>query len=280
MKKQLFALLLLAALLLSCSVFACAEAAQDTAQLAYITDHAGILSSSECEALETRAAQIASQYPCSIYVVTVQDFQTYSNTVAGCASGIYSYYDLGYGAGRDGVLLLLSMDDRDYYVYSYGSYANTVFYGKAGYLLDEAFLDNFRSNDWYGGFADYLDECERLLLDASKGSYADPEAQYYVDSGGKKYVSPIVAALATVIGPVLAGLGAAFGVKGSMKTAKERSTAEEYVVPGGARLRVRDDRFINRTETRVHIPQDSGRGSGSSGGGVGFSGGTGHGGKF
>ena len=188
MKKQLFALLLLAALLLSCSVFACAEAAQDTAQLAYITDHAGILSSSEREALETRAAQIASQYPCSIYVVTVQDFQSYSNTVAGCASGIYSYYDLGHGSGRDGVLLLLSMDDRDYYVYSYGSYANTVFYGKAGYLLDEAFLDNFRSNDWYGGFADYLDECERLLLNASEGSYADPEAQYYVDSGGKKYV--------------------------------------------------------------------------------------------
>ncbi len=278
MKKQLFSLLLLLALMLSLSVFASAETVNT--DLSYITDQAGILTESERQSLEEKAGQIAARYPCSIYVVTVKDFRSYSDTVAGCASGIYSYYDLGSGSGRDGVLLLLSMDDRDYYVYSYGSYANTVFYGKAAYLLDDAFLDNFRVNDWYGGFDDYLDEAERLLVNAANGSYYDPAAQHYVDTGGKKYVNPVVAALATFVAPLLAGLGTAFGFRSGMKTAKERTTAEEYVVPGGARLRIRDDRFINRTETRVHIPQDSGRGSGSSGGGVGFSGGTGHGGKF
>ena len=80
--------------------------------------------------------------------------------------------------------------------------------------------------------------------------------------------------------PCLIALGVCTSFRAQMKTAHERTTAEEYVVPGSATLRIRDDRFLNRTETRTRINSNSGssgRGGFSSGGGGGFSG---HSGKF
>ena len=56
--------------------------------------------------------------------------------------------------------------------------------------------------------------------------------------------------------------------KGQMKTAKEKDTAEDYVVSGSARLRVREDRFVNRTRTVHVIESNSGGGSRPSGGGT------------
>ena len=70
--------------------------------------------------------------------------------------------------------------------------------------------------------------------------------------------------------PCLIALAICSTFKAQMKTAKEKTTAEEYVVPGSAALRVRDDRFINRTETRVPIQTHSSSGRGGSSGGSSF----------
>ena len=90
---------------------------------------------------------------------------------------------------------------------------------------------------------------------------------------------PLAAKLAIGIGvPCLIALIVCSTFKAQMKTARLRTTAEEYVVPGSAVLRVQQDRFINRTETRVPIQtqSSSGRGGGSGGSsfhsGGGFSG--------
>ncbi|MBR5094516.1 MAG: hypothetical protein IK095_05430, partial [Oscillospiraceae bacterium] len=82
--------------------------------------------------------------------------------------------------------------------------------------------------------------------------------------------------------PCLIALAVCMSFKSQMKSATLRTTAEEYVVPGSANLMVREDRFINRTESRVPIQTSSSGGRGSSGGSSFHSGGgfSGRSGKF
>lgn len=273
--KKTFSLALLTALLL-CVIWGTAASAEGS--LGQVTDSAGILTDEQAQVLESRAKELSQRYNCGIYIVVLRDYREYNSAGVGeCAEGLYSYYDLGYGADRDGLLLLLSMDDRDYALTSYGHYADYCFGDHNKNLVESAFLDDFRYDDWAGGFDDYLNLAEDVLLTAETHSLtlSDEDQSFSgVKYPGNSYrygVSgklPVPARIAiTVLAPCLAALLVCSVFKAQMKTAKLRTTAEEYMVPGSTALRIKEDRFLNRTETRTRIQTDSNRGSGGGGGG-------------
>ena len=289
--KKWTSLLLILLLLVLLPTAALAESAGETV-FPYVLDQAELLSESQRSSLETRAAQLSEEHGCNLYIVTVNDFTEFNPDIYEASKGIYNFYDLGYGEEKDGVLLLLSMNDRDYSLLGHGDRGETICGYESSWLIEDEFLDNFRRNDWYGGFADYLEACGKQLTTLENGGDITQGADIIVGPDGQEYHSynapgqsagmPTGAKLAIGIGiPCLIALIVCLSFKAQMKTAKESTTAEAYVVPGSAALRVREDRFINRTETRtpIHTESSSGRG-GSSGGssfhsGGGFSGRTG-----
>ena len=253
MKKFGLCLLLCLCLCLSFSVLASAE---DT--LDYVTDNARILTEEQAADLNASAARITEQYDCAVYIVTLPDYRTYNNeSVARCTEELYNYFDLGRGDGRDGLILLLSMADRDYDLWGHGPFGIYAFTEYGLDRLEQRFLPYFRNNDWYGGFSAYLNGAESLLDQAARGEPAE-----YRMPGGVK--AAIALGPASLIGFLVCGI-----FKGQMKTAKEKETAEDYVVSGSARLRVREDIFLNRTRTVQVIEHNSGGGgSRPSGGGT------------
>lgn len=265
----------------------------------YVTDEAGILSEAELERLEQTAAKLSEELQVGIYIITVQDYRAYNTySVVRCTEQLYEKRGLGIGPDKDGILLLLSMNDRDYSLTTFGYFADYVFGDHNKTLVEKEFLDNFRNNDWGGGFEDYLSQSGDLLataLDNQLNKDSDPcsirgqqypnKTYYYgelkekEEQAAREYQaalerqqkrSRIIRTLIVIGVPCLVALIVCSTFKSQMKTAKERSTAEEYVVPGSAVLRTQEDRFVNRTESRVRINSDSG--SGSSRGG--FSGGS------
>ena len=125
------------------------------------------------------------------------------------------------------------------------------------------------------------DLSEAQYMTVQSGEDITEGANIIVGPNGQEYHSynapgaatrmPTGAKLAIGLGaPCLIALGVCATFKAQMKTAKEKTTAEEYVVPGSAALRVRDDHFINRTETRVPIHTESSSGRGGSSGGSSF----------
>ena len=286
MRKKLIALLLLCTVFCLCSSF---TAAAETG-LGYVTDQAGILSDEQEQALTETAEGLTQRYGVSFYIVTVQDYRDYdASGVDNCAEGLYSYYDLGSGPDRDGVLLLLSMSDRDYSLTTYGFFADYCFGDPNKNLVEAAFLDNFRNNDWMGGFGDYLSQCDDVMATAAQhhlSKDSEPCSYNGIAYPNKTYVygdlresaepvkMPLGMKLLIGIGaPCLIALIVCSTFKAQMKTAKLRTTAEEYVVPGSMALRASDDRFVNRSVTRVPIPKNnnsSGRGGFSGGGSGGF----------
>ena len=170
-------LLALCLLLAPMTVFA-----ESNAQLNYVTDDAGILTDSQWEDLEQRAQQVSEEYQCGVYMITVDDYTDYSTESVYTADyTIYHDYEMGMGEDRDGIMILLSMEDRDYAMFVYGPKASEVFNAYGQEQLETYFLDNFRDDDWYGGFGDYIDACSNYLQLAEQGTPVSAPEGY--DSG-------------------------------------------------------------------------------------------------
>ena len=261
MKKFLSSVLAVLLLIVCLSIPAFADA-----QLSYVTDDAGILYDSDISALEERAAAVSEQYGCGVYIVTVEDFTDYSDAyyVDDFGEELFSSYDLGLGDGNCGILLILSMAERDYGLVAHGDFANTAFTDYGKYTMQDEFLDNFREDDWYGGFADYIAACGRYLEANANGTPIDvepsdeTEEEYEPLSFGDKLF--FAALMAFRFGLPL-GLIVAFIVcavyKRQLKSVRRATEAARYTVSGGAEITAREDRFTHTTEVRTPIKTES-----------------------
>lgn len=256
MKKRISALL--TALFLMASLCTTALAADDGA--GYVTDISDLLTYEEWETLETRAQDISQRTGCGVYIVALDDYTDYGEgSVYDVAAQIFNNGDNGFGVGTDrsGILLLLSMDERDWAMFVHGENAQYAFddYGQAA--LEDSFLPAFGENDWYDGFSRYLDACDEYLTLASDGA---PVRESVV-----RRILPVVI-VSCVISLVICLI-----LKGKMKTVRRKVEAKAYVSFGGLHLIDSYDRYTHTTESVRHIEKSSSGGT-SGGGGSGRSG--------
>ena len=143
----------------------------------FVFDEAVLLTTPKAEQLDEMAADLSVRYDCGVYIVTVLDYTEYGSDVRSAAENFFLDHDLGLGSDANGVLLMLSMLERDYALIAHGDLGNTAFtdYGKE--ILSEAFLDDFRYDSWAAGFADYLSTSEEFLHAASTGAPVDVQQE-------------------------------------------------------------------------------------------------------
>ena len=252
MKKKLFvSLLLCLVLLLSFSCLAFADSR------AHVGDSAGLLSAAEYTELENMCAAVSDKFGCGVYIITVSDFRQYGNSVESAAEAIFKGTGMGVGDDENGVMLLLSMEERDYDLLAHGDTGNAAFtdYGKD--LLADSFLSYFRQDDWFGGFKAYVSSCEYFLQCSSEGQPIDVPAEEPLTFAEKL---PFILLIPCVIAGVVCLIA-----KAGMKTAKRKIGAAEYVTPNSFYLRVRTDNFTHRTQSVERIQRSDNRSSGGGG---------------
>ena len=220
----------------------------------YVIDDIGLLSADEQQELETTAAQLAERYGCGVYVIIVDDYTDYTNgSIQDFSETMYDYYGLGLGDDRNCLLLSLSMSERDYDLDAHGSIGNYAFtdYGKE--QLAQEFIDDFRYDNWFAGFRDYMSTAGQYLEVAENGEPVD----VYGDSGEiDPAVSTGVNILFIVVIPCLISLAVCGIFAAQMKTARRQTGARGYISHGGVDMRVTQDQFLYHTETRQPIPQN------------------------
>ena len=190
MKRRYFAILLMAALLVSC--FAVSALATQ-AQLNYVTDEAGLFTDTERGTLESRAQEISERYNFGVYIITLPDYRDYttSSSVETCAMELYDDNTLGWGSDRAGTMLLLSMQERDFDLDFYSSRANRIFTEVGRDRMEDRFIPYFRNDNFYGGYMEYLNTCEEYLQAAEEGHpVGEGESRY---SGQDEKASPALA---------------------------------------------------------------------------------------
>ncbi|MBR3356160.1 MAG: TPM domain-containing protein [Oscillospiraceae bacterium] len=268
--KRIFSFALVFTVLFSICFLTFADDVTRTAGY-HVYDEADLLSDSDWQILEEKAADISERYKCGLYIVTVDDFTDYTNDgdVLTAAQNIYEQMDFGYGVGKDGQMLLLSMYDRDFALIAYGNFGNEAFtdYGKD--LVIDSFLDDFRSNDWYGGFDDFLDESEYLLEEASNGTPVDiliPDDPYIPYEPYKPTLEDYVRRFLIMLLPgSLVSLVICSILRSKSKTVHIATNANRYV-DQGLRLYNSNDIFLHRSQTRRRIETENRVSMGSGGG--------------
>ena len=247
-------------LLLTLCLAATVEAAGN-----YVIDDAGLLTEWEIAELNDLAGEIAETQGIGIYILTVYDYRDYGEEYE-IFDVLWNYYHdngLGYGQNREGMILMLSMRDRDYATFFYGQKTEHAFNSYGQEQHEAYFLDNFAYDDWYGGFMDYLTVAQDYMSRAVAGDPVRespwPMAMLFV------CIALAIAAIATLI------------EWGKMKNVARKTDAIQYQTEEGLNLTVQTDQFIRQTVTRRKIQTQSS--SGSSGAHIG-GGGSGRSGKF
>ena len=261
MKRRIVCILLVALLLLGlcCTAFAEAPAATEP-QLWNITDTVGLLTSDEDLTLEARAEEISAQYGVGIYLLILEDYSEYYDDPYETAYELYHQNTLGMGEDRDGVILLMSMSDRKYATFFYGPKAEYAFDAYGQELMEEEFLDDFRDDDWYDGFEDYLEVCAEYLERAEAGDPVRGDDSSAGGSDGSGIGTTILVCLG--ISAVIAMIVCLI-LRGKMKSVRKGTHADAYVT-GSLNLTASRDQYTHTTETRTKIEHES---SDSGGGG-------------
>ncbi len=273
MKKRCLAALLALVLLMGLALTALA-----VEPTGHVLDLAELLDEEERQTLEDQAQDIETAYNCGLYIVTVDDYWDYASTPFDAACAIYDANGFGVGEDRDGLVLLLSMDDRDFATALYGPWAHTAFSDYALERQEAEFLDDFRYDDWYGGFADFLTTSEQCLAAAAAGTpvedpvtttgpvEAPPPTLQGTHRGSKTltWSAGLRVFLQDFAVALVLGLVLCLGLKQGMRSVKAKTTAREYMRADGSRLSERVDQFTHATHTRRTIQSNVNRSGGGS----------------
>lgn len=238
----------------------------DSVRMQYVFDISDLLTYEEWAELEARAADISKRQHCGVYFALVDDYTVIADDVYEATYQIYHELELGSGEDRDGIIVLLSMDNRKYAMFVYGEYAEYAFDTYGQDELEGRFLGFFGYDDWYGGITHYLDACDEFLTKADAG---DPVRLSYWENFWEYF--PAVAVLACLpTGSICIWL-----MRG-MKSVRQKKEADAYLTEGGLHLTQQYDQYTHTTETRTKIQEESSSGgstcSESGGGGSGRSG--------
>lgn len=233
----------------------------------YVMDHAYLLTPEQRQELNAYAESIADEYGIGVYVMSVPDFHDYGEEPQ-IFDVLWNYYhdnSLGYGEDREGMILMLSMADRDWATFYYGENTEYAFNGFGQKQHETYFLDDFGSDDWYGGFHDYLTSSEDFL---SKAAAGEPVRD------NPWHLALVFILIAWFIAFVVTRL-----LWMRMANVAKQKSATRYVSREGLVLTHQKDIFLHQTERRRRIERsdsDSSSGSGSrahtGGGGSGRSG--------
>ena len=218
-----------------------------------VYDVAELLTDEEYWTLEDYAQEISDLRQCAVYFVSVEDYRDYGDgDIFNVARQIFLDNDFGMGEEKDGVMLLLSMEDRDYslIVHGFGETALTD-YGRE--YICEHFLDDFADDDWFHGVYDYLSYTNDLLSQAREGKIYD---RYNWITGGVLWVWSLI--LGVVISLIVCTVQRAM----MRKKVRGQTNALDYV-QGDVHITRRQDVYSHTTEVRRKIEKKDSGSSGS-----------------
>lgn len=240
--KKLITMLLALLITLSFAVPAFAEA------MPRLVDQADLLTDAQEASLLSKLDSISNRQGMDVVVVT-------ADTLDGKSPMAYAddFYDYN-GYAEDGILLLVSMEDSDWWISTAG-YGITAFTDAGIEYLGNRFVPSLSDGDYAGAFEIFADHCDEFITQAKTG---DPYDTHNLPKEPFDFLLNL--AVSFVIGLVIAAVATAV-MKGKLKSVRAQAGASGYVKTGSMNVTHRQDLFLYRDVNRTAKPKDS---SGSS----------------
>ena len=256
-KTALFVVLALFLCLLL-PAFAFADTAGASGEmLPRLVDDAGLLRGTEANRLLEKLDELSSRQRADVVVVTVNSLEGKSSTAY--ADDFFDNNGYGVGSNYDGILLLLSMEDRDYAISTCGFGITAFTDAGLRYMTDE-FLHYISDGDYYAGFDRFAGLCDEFLEQARNGKPYDVGNMPNQLSFFELFVKRLPVSL--IVGIVIAII--ATGVmKGKLKSVRMQAAAASYIREGSVNITNSSDNFLYSTVSKTERESSSS----SSGGG-------------
>ena len=209
-----------------------------------VYDNAKLLNQAEKERLTQKIQQIEQKYGVRIGVVTQPTLQ--GRPVGQVANALL---DSGYrGAQNGGIVLLLSMQERDWYVATDNAMRARITDKEGVKYIQEEMVPKLKDGKYGDAFEKYVDAVETMVAYyAKEGKPYDPSAGFH----------PLAAIAALVLG-LLGGYGVRETLISSMSNVTPAARASEYLTDGSFDLTDSDDRFLFMNVTRTKKSKSSG----------------------
>lgn len=246
MKKKMTGILMLLSLSLSMLIPSFAAGTDGfSGNSERVIDQADLLSDSEEEALCDKLDEISLRQSMDVAVVTTDTLNGY--LVEDYADTYYEQCDFGYGEDKDGLLLLISMEARDYYITTSG-FGITAFTDAGIQYLGEQITSDLSEEDYAAAFDTYAELCDDFITQAKTGKPYDngtlPKAPLPM------FWIPVSLIIGIVLAKVIVG-----GMKSELKTVRRQAAAKNYVRNGSLNLTENRDLFLYHTVTRMEKPK-------------------------
>lgn len=212
-----------------------------------LTDQAKLLTSHEEDELLDRLDDVSEEFDMDVVILTVEDLD--GDTPKDFAEDYYEDQEFA----QDGILLLVSMQERDYYILPRGFAEEAIDRGDLDNIC-QIVQDSLREDEYEEAFHDFVDQVEQYVNGYINGNP--------FDVGGNL-------AVCLIIGLVIGWIATSV-MKGELKSVRSKQEANAYVKSGSMHLTHSGDFFLYRHVTRREKPQNhSSSASGSSRGGAG-----------
>lgn len=223
-----------------------------------LTDEAELLSTEEAAELRERLQAVSDKYDCDVLILTVDSLGGKSPTAY--ADDYFDYNGYGRNSTADGILFMLSMEDRDWAISTCGRCIRAFTDNGQEYMMGKMKSD-LSLNRFASAFDTYVDTCDELLEMYENGTpYDKPQSTLYKIM----HVSvPVGILLALAIGFLLAGVPLG-NMKAAINNVKWQKNASDYSRQGSMQVRQSFDQFLYTNTTRVKVESSSSSSGGSS----------------
>lgn len=260
MKKKISTIffVLLLALLMACPTFAAGD-------MPRFVDEAGLLTDSEGKELLDQLNEISERQQVDVVVVTVNSLEGAS--AMEYADDFYEANDYGFGEERDGILFLISMEERDWWMSTSG-FGITAFTDAGMEFISEMILSDLSEGDYMWAFTTFADMCDDYITEAKTGEPYDVD---HLPNEPLALLLCLVIALAVgfVIALIVTGI-----MRLSLRSVYNKTEADSYVKKGSLKLTIENDLYLYKHVDRREKPKEENTSNSSSSGSTRSSGGS------
>jgi len=242
MVRKLLSLLFVFFLIFSIHTTAFPVFASSEYSFPVIVDTAELIKPEDEKRLSAAAFSLCEEYEMDIVILTI-------DSLDGKNAREYADHFFEANYGEDGILFLLAMEEREWYI----STAGKAIYALTDYAVQEIGREVvwYLSEGYYfDGFDAYLTQLDKYLCAYQNG----------LTSGEKILIS-------VFIGAAVGGISI-FAMRSTMNTKRHQRSAEDYLIRDSYRLRTHSDLFLYSNIRKVRRQQNTSRSGGSGGSSV------------
>ena len=212
-----------------------------------LVDEADLLSDSDEAYLLGKLDEISERQQMDIVVLTVNSLD--GKSPEEYADDFYDYNGYGFGDGRDGILFLISMGEREMCMSTTG-YGITAFTDAGQNYIYDQIMTYIKDGDYATAFTTFAAQCDGFITQARTGE------PYDIDNLPEEPFSVIGALIIAVGIGFIISLIATGIMRLQLHSVYSRQAAEDYMIKDSMQVTRSNDLFLYKQVERREKPKE------------------------